>query len=212
MNNKLHFDKWAGDYDESILRSIDKYPFEKYYDVLSTVINKAELEKKDVILDIGIGTGTLSLPLYEKGYKIIGLDFSKKMLERAKEKMPSIITMEFNMKESVPNEIKKLKPTKAISTYAIHHLNFDEKVRFIKEILFDILEDNGLFVIGDVSFVNKREFENCRTENERYWDDDEDYLIANDLIEELKKYYIHCEFSKIGSCAGVLVCKKKTAL
>lgn len=212
MNNKLHFDKWAGDYDESILRSIDKYPFEKYYDVLSTVINKAELEKKDVILDIGIGTGTLSLPLYEKGYKIIGLDFSKKMLERAKEKMPSIITMEFNMKESVTNEIKKLKPTKAISTYAIHHLNFDEKVRFIKEILFDILEDNGLFVIGDVSFVNKREFENCRTENEKYWDDDEDYLIANDLIEELKKYNIHCEFSKIGSCAGVLVCKKKTAL
>ncbi|WP_202711448.1 class I SAM-dependent methyltransferase [Sporosalibacterium faouarense] len=208
MYNKLYFDKWAGDYDESILKAIDKYPFEKYYEVLSTVINKGELQENDIIIDIGIGTGTLSQPLYDKGFKIIGLDFSEEMLKKAKKKMPDIITFQYNMKNDMLDEIKKYKPTKALTTYAIHHLNFNEKIRFIENILFDILEESGILVIGDVSFKTQEELDLCRLGVGKYWDEQEDYLVADKLINRLKKHNVFGEYTKIGNCAGVLVCRR----
>jgi ubiquinone/menaquinone biosynthesis C-methylase UbiE len=43
----------------------------------------AELQK---ILDVGAGTGFLSLILAEMGYDVVGIDLSEEMMERAKEK------------------------------------------------------------------------------------------------------------------------------
>ena len=42
--------------------------------------------KPDLILDIGCGTGALSLPLAQKGYGIIGIDMSEDMLSFAQQK------------------------------------------------------------------------------------------------------------------------------
>jgi len=41
------------------------------------------------VLDVGTGTGRISIPLLERGMDLVGCDLSSKMLERLKEKLPS---------------------------------------------------------------------------------------------------------------------------
>jgi len=44
--------------------------------------------KKGTLLDIGFGTGVLTKKINDDGYDITGMDFSQRMIEIAKEKMP----------------------------------------------------------------------------------------------------------------------------
>jgi phosphatidylethanolamine/phosphatidyl-N-methylethanolamine N-methyltransferase len=48
-------------------------------------INKSQIAKGDRVIEVGIGTG-ISLPLYPGGCKIVGIDVTRKMLEKAQEK------------------------------------------------------------------------------------------------------------------------------
>jgi len=48
-------------------------------------IHQLQIKKGDKILEIGVGTG-LNLPLYPKSCKVLGIDFSKSMLNKAKKK------------------------------------------------------------------------------------------------------------------------------
>jgi phosphatidylethanolamine/phosphatidyl-N-methylethanolamine N-methyltransferase len=48
-------------------------------------IARSQIKKGDRVIEVGIGTG-ISLPLYPKGCKIVGIDVTRKMLEKAKEK------------------------------------------------------------------------------------------------------------------------------
>ncbi len=45
------------------------------------------LNRGDKILDLGCGTGQLSLPLIERGYRVTGVDFAREMLERFRVKV-----------------------------------------------------------------------------------------------------------------------------
>ena len=51
LDNK-GFDKWAGEYDASIKRHSERYPFEGYYNVLSYVHSLIKESKETKILDV----------------------------------------------------------------------------------------------------------------------------------------------------------------
>lgn len=46
----------------------------------------AELKNCTRILDVGVGTGRLAEPLQNEGFEIVGIDISKKMMSKAREK------------------------------------------------------------------------------------------------------------------------------
>lgn len=52
-------------------------------------IELLESKPGETILEVGIGTG-LNLPLYPKGRRVIGIDLSDKMLQKAKEKVAKL--------------------------------------------------------------------------------------------------------------------------
>lgn len=106
------------------------------------------------MLDIGIGTAILSHRLYDNGHSIDGLDFSAKMIEIAQAKMPKANVLECDFSAGLPKEIKEKKYDFIVSTYALHHLNDDEKLTFIKELL-PLITDNGKIFIGDIAFQNR---------------------------------------------------------
>ncbi len=48
-------------------------------------IKKSRIQKGDRVIEVGVGTG-LSLSLYPEGCNVVGIDVTRKMLEKAKEK------------------------------------------------------------------------------------------------------------------------------
>jgi len=79
LENRLSFDRVAERYDET-----RGFPPSVMRKVLNCLYK--ELEPYSKILDCGVGTGRFALPLQEKQFKVVGIDISRKMLERAIQK------------------------------------------------------------------------------------------------------------------------------
>ncbi|MEK3799266.1 class I SAM-dependent methyltransferase [Peribacillus sp. FSL H8-0477] len=208
MLNKQGFDIWANKYDQSVKVSEDQslYPFAGYKKVINTIYNEIMQKKHALVLDIGIGTAILSHRLYDNGHSIDGLDFSAKMIEIAQAKMPKANVLECDFSAGLPKEIKEKKYDFIVSTYALHHLNDDEKLTFIKELL-PLITDNGKIFIGDIAFQNRDNLEDCRKESITYWDDDEFYFVYDEFVVMLQTICT-CEFHPISHCGGILILTK----
>lgn len=208
MLNKQGFDIWANKYDQSVKVSEDQslYPFAGYKKVINTIFNEIMQKKHALVLDIGIGTAILSHRLYDNGHSIDGLDFSAKMIEIAQAKMPKANVLECDFSAGLPKEIKEKKYDFIVSTYALHHLNDDEKLTFIKELL-PLITDNGKIFIGDIAFQNRVNLEDCRKESITYWDDDEFYFVYDEFVVMLQTICT-CEFHPISHCGGILILTK----
>jgi len=80
---------------------------EAWKNLLSRVIGNEKLN----VLDVGCGTGVISLPLSEMGHTVTGIDISENMLRNAKEKANShnlIINFRIGDAENLPFEDESL--------------------------------------------------------------------------------------------------------
>lgn len=202
MMNSTGFDLWSRDYDKTVQLSeeSDEYPFAGYKDVLNTVYSEIRSRQGKTVLDIGFGTGILSKRLYDEGVEIFGVDFSAEMVNTAKEKMPDAKLFQYDFTKGLPKELEGQRFDFIITTYAIHHLTDEEKISFIK-LLKTHLNPNGKILIGDVAFETAKDMEACMEQAGDEWDDEEFYIVA----EDLKKFFPNMEFKKISFCGGVAV-------
>ncbi|KPJ72809.1 hypothetical protein AMJ52_05070 [candidate division TA06 bacterium DG_78] len=76
-----YWDKEAKSYNEEVEKHRNRY-----YELVECIIDLMNPKKTDVIMEIGAGTGAVSLLLAPKVKKIIAVDISKEMLRIAKEK------------------------------------------------------------------------------------------------------------------------------
>lgn len=202
LDNK-GFDLWAKDYDKSVEKSSNQYPFDGYYNILNHVYNSVADKKSKKILDVGFGTGLLSSKLYEDGAKIYGIDFSKAMIDIAKEKMPNGIFIQRDFNLGIPPELTSEKFDYIISSYAIHHLDNEKKVEFICE-LKGLLNEDGKIIIADVAFKSEKDLLQCKRDNLEKWDEDEIYMTEDKILLSLYKNNINAKYTQISSCAGIL--------
>ena len=202
MLNSTGFDLWSKDYDKTVQLSeeSDEYPFAGYKDVLNTVYGEIRSAQSKTVLDIGFGTGILSKRLYDEGVEIFGVDFSAEMVNTAKEKMPDAKLFQYDFTKGLPKDLEGQRFDFIITTYAIHHLTDEEKIDFIN-LLKTHLNPKGKILIGDVAFETKKDMEKCAEQAGDEWDDEEFYIVA----EELKKSFPLMEFKKISFCGGVIV-------
>lgn len=209
MLDSKGFDLWADGYDKSVNVSEEsnEYPFAGYKDVLNYIYNQVRERDCVNVLDIGFGTGILTTQLYNAGCYITGIDFSSNMIDIAKKKMPNATLINWDFSKGSPNEIKNNHFDYIISTYAIHHLTDKEKISFIK-LLLSMLNDNGKILIGDVAFKTRVELDKCKEKYIQYWDNEEIYLVAEEIIQYLNDEYL-CDFIKTSHCAGVLTISNK---
>ncbi len=206
LDNK-GFDLWADGYDKSVQLSEenDEYPFVGYKDILNTIYNIVHKKEKVRILDIGFGTGILTKKLYDDGYEIYGIDFSQKMIEIAKEKMPLANLIKYDFSKGLPEEIKDNSFDYIISTYAMHHLEDEEKNEFIEK-LENYLNKGGKIIIGDIAFKTRELLEKCKADYNEYWDDEEIYFVFEELKESL--FNKNISFTEISHCSGVIQISK----
>ena len=206
LDNK-GFDLWADGYERSVGLSDEDntYPFAGYRKVLASIYDTVRTGQGKRVLDIGFGTGVLACRLYSDGYDITGIDFSNRMIEIAREKMPSVRLIRHDFSEGLPAHLKDEKFDAIICTYAIHHLDDAAKISFLKELQLH-LNPCGRIYIGDVAFATHQELEECRAQCGDEWDEEEFYVVAEEIAREIPGVY----FQKMSHCAGILSVRNMT--
>ena len=75
-------------YTPEFAKEYDKSVYNGYYDYKKTAkALVAILKSKHEVLELGIGTGNIAIPLAKLGFSVYGIDYSAKMLEILKKKL-----------------------------------------------------------------------------------------------------------------------------
>lgn len=205
MLNKEGFNEWADGYDRSTARSDadGSYPFAGYNEILNEIGRRVISRGAKDVLDIGFGTGVLTAMLYGRGCRIYGQDFSERMIELAREKMPEAKLYCGDFAQGLVPELMQYRYDAIVATYSLHHLTDTRKVTFLRELL-PLLREGGAIYIGDVAFETRAELEACRAQSGERWDSDEIYFV----YDELKKTLPAMTFDRLSPCAGILSLRK----
>jgi 2-polyprenyl-3-methyl-5-hydroxy-6-metoxy-1,4-benzoquinol methylase len=202
------FDNWANNYNKSVIKSEQEetYPFAGYSSIKYQIIDIITKSSFAHILDMGVGTGEITSPLYNLGYKVTGVDLSDKMLDLAKKKMPNAMFI----CDTFQNSIRKLNDLYdfIIFNYSIHHLDYQSQIDLLLKIN-ENLSSQGRIIIGDVSTINREDMKKLQEKYNPIWDDEEYYPIL-DIYQksELRNYY-KISYNKINEVAGLFELLKR---
>jgi len=201
MLSNHDFDLWADGYDRSVGISdeVGTYPFAAYRQIMNEIYNRVLAGSGKAVLDIGFGTGTLTAKLYEQGCGIWGQDFSRRMMELAREKMPGAKLYQGDFSRGLVEELRQNKYDAIIATYSLHHLTDEQKISLL-EILLPLLNDGGSVYIGDVMFETRTELKKHRALLDKEWDDEEIYFVA----DELARSFPQMRFEPFSFCSGII--------
>lgn len=145
------YDAFSKDYDQS---AIDNAAVIMDHPIILNLLKK-EINKKGVGLDLGCGTGILTLKTASFVKKIIGLDISPKMIKIAKSKLePSKLNVrfkQFDITQKIP--FKNNCFDFIISSLVVCHI---ENVKNLYKEVYRVLKPNGIFIFDDLtSNLNK---------------------------------------------------------
>jgi ubiquinone/menaquinone biosynthesis C-methylase UbiE len=139
------FGGWSNEYD----RTLGSIGFHRA--LLDTVVENSALKRNDKVLDIGCGTGLLSLKfLREADCFITAVDNSKEMMAVFEDKIKKLkIARQVTCKLMDADSLKFPDNTFDVvaSTVTLHHLK--EKLNPLKKIL-KVLKPGGRFIVGDI--------------------------------------------------------------
>ena len=140
------FKDWANEYDDTLGK------IKRHHQLLNLVVKLSNVKKDQKVLDVGCGTGLLSLKFLEKAdCYITGIDSSAEMLSIFIEKIKKLALSErvvYKLEDAKSIEFKPDSFDIVASTMTLHHLK--NKYPTIKKI-HNILKPKGRFVLGDVN-------------------------------------------------------------
>lgn len=151
---QLYFDKIAKDYDKQ-----QKIYIPRYDEILSILVSTIPFNKnkKINVLDLGCGTGNLSLKILKSfpNAKVTCLDLSNEMLNVVKGKLKRYKNrVEFIYHDFGEENIKGFYDA-ILSSFAIHHLTNDKKRKLFKGI-YNALKFSGCFFNADLVLTESK--------------------------------------------------------
>lgn len=158
-------------YDD--LQDNDYNAFVSYY---QSVFKRFGLEPK-LILDMGCGTGNITVPMAEKGYDMIGLDCSEEMLEIAAEKARAAgHDILFLQQDMTDFELYGTVDAMVCALDGINYLTGDGQVSDMLGLLHYYLNPGGIFIF-DINTEYK--FKNILDNNSFVYDENNVYCVWN---------------------------------
>jgi ubiquinone/menaquinone biosynthesis C-methylase UbiE len=144
-NTKDWFQEWANEYDET-LGKVDRH-----HEMLDLAVQLSEVQPESQVLDIGCGTGLLSLKFLKMAAcNITAIDSSTQMLSIFKEKVAKYKLIDRVQCIQCSVEDMKFESNQfdiVAATVALHHVQEKQPVL---ENIFSVLKSGGKFIIGDI--------------------------------------------------------------
>lgn len=117
-----------------------------YKELLENLVSILEIKNGQKILDLGSGTGNLSIKMEEFGAKVTSLDYSKEGLSIHKNKGGTNL-INHDLTQKLPFEDNYF--DKIVSNNVLYTIKEEFRQDVIKEVL-RILKPNGMFVLSNI--------------------------------------------------------------
>jgi ubiquinone/menaquinone biosynthesis C-methylase UbiE len=141
------------DWDQHVLEAEELARSEGFERLRDEIVRLARPGPDDVVVDVGAGTGLLTLALAPRVAKVWAVDISIAMLgylamKAANDGLANVETAPAN---AVRLPLADRSASLVVSNYCYHHLSDDDKERGLVEV-FRVLAPGGRVVIGDMMF------------------------------------------------------------
>lgn len=166
--------------------------YDEFVDYYEAVFDKFGI-KPELVLDIGCGTGNITLPMARRGYDMIGVDLSEEMLgiamEKAKVENKDILFLNQDMTEF---ELYGTVGAMVSALDSINYLTEEGQLESMLKLLHYYLDPGGIFIF-DINTEYK--FKNILDGQAFVYDQDDVYCVwNNDYDREEKLCYFDLNF------------------
>jgi len=143
------------DHDRDLARAFDgqapkfeRAPVQSDPAALARLVREAELPAGGLVLDAGCGPGLVSAALLAAGFRVVGVDLSREMIERARARCAAHgPRAEFSQGSIFDREAEALGPFDgALSRYVLHHVL--DPLAFVSRQV-ELLRPGGILVVND---------------------------------------------------------------
>lgn len=133
------------------VHSWDQHSSPSLASVTAALLSVAAVRPGDAVLDLGCGTGQITIPLAERGAEVLGVDVSPAMADRLRAEAARLGLSNLQT-ATVPIERLDVQPGSfdlIVSSYALHHLRDPDKARLVRD-AYGWLRPGGRLVIADM--------------------------------------------------------------
>jgi cyclopropane fatty-acyl-phospholipid synthase-like methyltransferase len=109
-------------------------------------VNLLDLQKKDIVLDIGCGRGDIPHFLSQRGYNIWAIDYSKDAVEITRKRVASQHRKQVILRDARKQLIKNITFNKIIVGDVIEHMTFKDALKLINNAYLELV-DGGILMI-----------------------------------------------------------------
>ncbi len=124
-----------------------------FQELRDAIVVHAQPGPQDRVVDIGAGTGLLTLALADQVERVWALDLAPAMVEylRAKAASAGLQNIDAIVASAISLPLVDESADLVVSNYCFHHLNDRDKRRALREV-YRVLTPGGRVVIGDMMF------------------------------------------------------------
>ncbi|MEW6097475.1 MAG: class I SAM-dependent methyltransferase [bacterium] len=179
------------------------------------IVDLAEIQKGERILDLCCGTGTLTKLISQRlnnSGMVIGIDYSDEMIELAREKSKDIPNIKYNISDGRNLPFKNLSFDKVFICMALHEMLAEHRKMVIGE-MYRVLKNDGVGIFIEFDQPEKPCLRyKLIIKIEEFWDKEalEDFKKTN-LQKELKEagFIITKTELTLGNCIRIMVARKR---
>lgn len=187
-NVKIHFEEEAKEFDSVILKLIP------YYNEMITSISLAipfQTNASIKVLDLGCGTGNVTKVIKERfpEAQITCVDIAENMIEMARLKLSEYDNIEYKIIDfselCFTNEYNVV-----VSSLALHHLKNDVDKKKVYNMIYDALQDGGVFYTADTVLGSNNYLSNI---NLKKW---REYMLKSISSDEVEGKWLRTHYEE----------------